>query len=59
MTTPKPSASFGRWRHEEIRVAGQRVRPATYNESDRALIDQRVLSKSRDRHETTTDDRTD
>jgi len=39
------------WRDQEVNMAGVRVRPSTYNQTDRALIDQR-LSKTHDDKDT-------
>ncbi|SDG47980.1 hypothetical protein SAMN05216377_11274 [Pseudonocardia oroxyli] len=44
MTTPKPSATFGAWRYESLKMAGRVIIPAHFNEYDRRSIDKRTVN---------------
>lgn len=47
MPSPLDMPSRPAWKDEIVNMAGILIRPSTYNDSDRALIDQR-LSKHHD-----------
>lgn len=56
MASPLDVPRRPRWRDQEVNMAGIRVRPSTYNQTDRARIDKRLSISLDDKDTDPSDD---